>query len=337
MKKTLLILFINAHLLITAQEITPAKFNSYQEALKSNYAIPASSRFTINRTQNDAPQIVYYISKPHNCQTYPIAIVCGGSTGKNDIGSIIHVHRYFLQEFLDLGCAVITIEQWGVDGDAINKEEFTAHYTRTQRLNDHQRMIEHWKQNPPSGWNGKLIFLGVSEGGPLVTTLTEMNPSITAATINWSGAGDWSWRDELWSFLCALKKNAPWSFKLRIHLPRWFPGAIDFPKTRAEYDHIMNETLQNPDPHIDFLGMTYQYHADALRYPAHDYQKLKTPFLVVAGAQDSIIQSCDSFVQKAVDAGANITYLRIDDMDHYVRRRPEVVEQSFAWLKHQLQ
>ena len=70
----------------------------YHDSGPKPYEIPKSSRFTTSRRQDDAPDIVYYFSKPKN-DSYPIAILCGGSTSKNDISSIIHLHRYLLQEF----------------------------------------------------------------------------------------------------------------------------------------------------------------------------------------------------------------------------------------------
>jgi len=81
------------------------------------------------------------------------------------------------------------------------------------------------------------------------------------------------------------------------------------------------------------MGMTYLYHADALQYAKHDYIKIKTPFLSVVGSEDPMIESADAFAQKSLEAGVNITYLRVEGMDHYVRRRPDIVEKSFAWLK----
>jgi acetyl esterase/lipase len=80
------------------------------------------------------------------------------------------------------------------------------------------------------------------------------------------------------------------------------------------------------------MGMTYMYHADALTYSSPNYQKIRTPMLIIAGTQDSIIQSSDAFVDKARNAGAPITYFRIDDMDHYVRKRPDIIKKSFEWL-----
>jgi len=325
----------------SAEEITPYKYSN-QEGEKglSAYQIPASSRFVLKRPNNS--ELIYYLSKPQR-QSFPIAILCGGSSSKNDICSIIHFHRYFLKEFLDLGSAVLTIEQQGVDGDVIHVDEFMEHYTRSARLMDHKQVIEYITSNSPKGWNGKFILLGASEGGPLVTSLTISYSEKILATINWSGAGDWSWRDELWFFIKDLERNIPWYFKwylkMRMILPKWMSSSVDFyvPHSREEYDGVMDEAIQDPVTSKEFMGMTYKYHADALKkYPKHEYDKLKTPFLVVAGTQDSIIQSCDLFVQKAKNSGASITYMRIQDMDHYIRHRPEVIEQSFKWLKEYL-
>ncbi|HQS84037.1 MAG: hypothetical protein B7Y25_06530 [Alphaproteobacteria bacterium 16-39-46] len=321
------------------EDITPYKFTEtdLQKGLSElSYNIPPSSRFTLNRPQENVQKIIYYISVPKEKESYPLAILCTGSSSKDDISSIIHLHRYFLQEFLDLGSGVLTVEQWGVDGNNTDPEVFMTHYTRSQRLEDHQNVINFLKSHPPKWWNGKLVFLGVSEGGPLVTRLTELYPDITIATLNWSGAGDWSWDKELWAFLENMFKNAPLSFKLRRFLPNWVPFFLPFPKTKKEYDLQMQETLLNPTPEKEFMGMTYQYHADALLSPPCDYEKLKTPFLVVAGTQDSLLSSTDAFVQKARDAGANITYFRIEDMDHFVRKRPDIIQKSFEWLKRHL-
>ena len=322
----------------SSEEITPYKYTDQErEKGLEPYDIPEKSRFTIKRRKVNAPNIVCYMSKP-NKLSFPIAILCGGSSSKNDITSIIHFHRYFLKEFLDLGVAVLTVEQRGIDGKKIDPQEFMTHYTRSERLHDHQSVVEYLKLHPPKGWNGKFIFLGISEGGPIVTELTTQYSKRAIATINWSGAGDWSWRDELWAFIEGMKRDIPWYIKWRMFIPKWFPFSIDLylPKTREEYDAAMDKTLANPSYHKELMGMTYAYHADALTCRGHDYSQIRTPFLVVAGAKDTIIQSSDAFVEKAKRAGAPITYLRISDMDHYVRKRPEVVQQSFDWLKKQL-
>ena len=134
-----LLFFTNISL--AAEEITPYKFTDADIEMPV-YDIPASSIYNIKRDGQNAPDIIYYFSKP-KAENYPIAILCGGSTSKETITSIIHFHRYFLQEFLDLGAGVITVEQWGIAGQKVNTEEFMAHYTRTQRLSDHSAVIEH--------------------------------------------------------------------------------------------------------------------------------------------------------------------------------------------------
>lgn len=214
----------------------------------------------------------------------------------------------FLADFSNLGAAVLTVEQWAIDGSKVDEKEFMHHYTRTQRLNDHKAVIDHLRSNPPAGWNGKFIFLGVSEGGPLVTILTTLYQDCTIATINWCGAGDWNWREELWAFLQKL------------------PPENTGISSRKDHESLMDETLRDPTSDKEFLGMTYKYHADAQKSPKYEYAKIKTPFLVVSGTLDSIIDSSDAFVEKAKAAGADITNFRIKDMDHYVCKRPGIIE-----------
>ncbi len=277
-----------------------------------------------------APDVISYFSASKS-DNYPIAILCGGSSSVEDVQSIIHFHRYLLEEFLDLNVGVITIEQRGIDGNEVDVKEFMEHYTRSNRLRDHQVVIKYLQDNPPTGWNGKFLFLGVSEGGPLVTSLTTEYADSTIATINWSGAAGFSWREELWLFLQKLlidNPECPHQVKLGDCCV-----CLGHIRSQDRYDAFMDSLILDPTPIRNFLGMTYKYHADAMLYPKIDYKKIRTPFLVVNGTEDPIIQSSDAFVEKATHSGANITYLRIEGMDHYVRKRPDIVHQSFEWLR----
>ena len=318
-----LVLFSNLAFAIT--EITPYKFSDdeYNSKKFPKYSIPDESTFSIARNQKDKPDVIYYFSKPKQQQAFPITILCGGSEKKEGIASIIHFHRYFLKEFLDLGSGLITVERLGVSGDQVNEEEFINHYTRSQRLIDHKTVINHLIENPPVGWNGKFIFVGVSEGGPLVTALTAKYANITLATVNWSGAGDWNWREELWAFLQGLSDEVLLSIPPDIYLPR----------TKEEFDEIMNQTLADPKPTKEFMGMSYMYHADSLNWPKTPYMHITTPYLVVAGENDALIDSIDAFVKKAVEAGVQVSYLRVSNMDHYVRKREDILVKSFEWLR----
>lgn len=300
----------------------------------SEYNIPSNIRFTIEREEDCLP-IVYYFSLPEKTDgAYPILLLCEGSSSKGDLGSVFFIREYFSDRVSALNVGYLTIEKWGIDGDQINEVEFWNHYCRSQRLKDHLQVINHFNKNPPQGWNGQFIFIGVSEGGPLVTDLSINCPN-TLATINWVGAGDWGWADELWQFFDHWKQNSFW-IRLYDALPRWLPFSSDIPASRAEYDILVQEIIENPTPNQWMGGMTYFYHADAFTKAPVAYSKIQTPFLVVKGTEDSDIASCDQFVEKAEKAGVPITYLRIDGMDHWLRKRTDVIDQSFDWLKRQL-
>ncbi|MEI8366164.1 MAG: hypothetical protein WCF65_07070 [Parachlamydiaceae bacterium] len=304
-------------------------------AKAAQYNIPSSIRFTIER-ENNEPPIVYYFSHPDVIdKSYPILVLCEGSSSKRDIGSVFFIRNYFSERVIPLHVGYLTVEKWGVDGNQIDEEEFWNHYSRSQRLKDHLKVIKQLEAEPPSGWNGKLIFIGVSEGGPLITDLSILSPN-TLATINWVGAGDWSWADELWQFFEDWKEKSFW-VRLYDAVPRWLPFSPDVPQTRWEFDTLVQEIICNPTPSLFMGGMTYLYHADAFQIPSIDYSQIHSPFLVVEGTKDSSIISCDQFVQKAQEANAPITYFRIEGMDHWIRKRPDVIDQSFEWLKAQLQ
>lgn len=290
----------------------------------------APNRLTLEREGGSS--LVYYFSSPDNVdKSYPILVLCDGSECKGELRSVLFIRNCLADRVRSLNVGYLTVEKWGIDGGEIDEGEFWSHYTRSQRLQDHLRVIHHLEEHPPVGWNGQFIFIGVSEGGPLVTDLSIMCPN-TLATINWVGAGDWNWADEFWQFFEHWKRNSFW-MQLYDAVPRWLPFSSDIPPTRQEFDALVEQIIAHPTPDLWLGGMTYLYHADAFQTPRVDYSRIRTPFLVVAGAQDSIIDSCDQFVQKGLDAGAPITYLRVDGMDHYIRKRPDIIDKSFEWLK----
>jgi len=106
--RKLLMLSVLVTFLQYADEITPYKFtNAMREKLHTvQYAIPQSSRFIAPRQESDAPDVIYYLSKPQE-SSYPIVIFCEGSSHKDTACSVIHMHRYCLQEVLDLGAGLV--------------------------------------------------------------------------------------------------------------------------------------------------------------------------------------------------------------------------------------
>jgi alpha-beta hydrolase superfamily lysophospholipase len=297
----------------------------FSDCKAAEYDIPSSIRFTCDR-QDTSSEIVYYFKKPViSTDNYPILILCEGSSLKGDLESVMFMFKYFEEQVAALDVGFITVEQWGIDGNTIDEETFFDHYSRTQRFNDHMQVIKHLENHPPNGWNGQLIFLGVSEGGPLVTALTT-SCSRTLATVNWSGAGDWPWAEEVWAFFEDMRKKEG--------LPSEILNSI--PSSKEEYNALVEQIKLNPSRTEWFAGMTYFYLADAFQQAPTKYDQIRSPFLIVQGTEDSTIESCDEFVRKAKEAGAPIEYIRVEGMDHYIRKRPDIIDQSFEWLKNQL-
>ena len=304
----------------------------YSQVMSSELTIPPEVRFTIEREGSDVP-LVYYFEQPQK-EDYPILMLCGGSNMKGDVVSVFRIYEEFKERIHAFQEGYLAVEKWGVDGNSINEKEFWEHYSWSQRLKDHLQVIRHLQANPPQGWNGKFVFIGGSEGGILVTDLTMLCED-TLATINWVGAADESWDDEVWQFFEHWKNSSIW-MRLYSALPKWLPFSLDFPQTREEFDEVLQEIRNNPTPEKWLGGLTYFYFADALQRQPVDYAKIRSPFLVVEGTEDSALRSCDLFVQKATAAGVPITYFRVEGMGHEIRERPDVIEQSFLWLEEQL-
>lgn len=282
---------------------------------------PAQVSARMNIINDDKTETVFYLTTP-KVQRFPIAVVCEGSNTQEDIESVWRLHQFEQFAALSaLGLAILTIEKDGVDADKIGRDRFFAHYTRSRRFRDHVAVIDHLLKTTPAGFDGRLIFIGASEGGPLVNQLS-IHYQQTLATINWSGAGDWPWA---WGE--QMRKDRPFLSALYS----WWHRV---PKTRAEFDAVMAETVRDPSDKRWFLGMTYRYHADAIKTPAFDYQKIHAPMLVVCGTKDSLIDSCDAFVEKAQAAHAPITYWRIGGMEHRIsQNKQNLIPKSFEWLK----
>ena len=295
--------------------ISPFKYDGSPQA----YTPPASSIFHAPRSDETQPDIQYYISTP-DINHFPILMLIGGSSTRENIMSMIHLHRYFMNETLSAGCGLITAEQIGVSFDGVDTDQFFKNYTRTQRYRDHHDLIEHLKANPPEGWNGQLILLGGSEGGHIAVRLMEELGEEVIATILWSSASDHDWETEVWAFL------------QKIEMPEG--TKTNLPKTREELRAEFESCLEDPSSESECIGMTKMYMADALQYPLPNYKKHKgKKILVVTGAKDSLISSSDAFVYHSLEAGANLTYHRIEGMDHYIRKRPDIYEKTFEWIR----
>ncbi len=303
-------------------------------AEEGSYDIPPSIRFTLEKEESTGNfPLVYYLSYPQEGEaSYPIFVLCDGSEYKGGEGSVYHVRKFFEQKVGELHAGYLTVEKYGIDGNQKDLQQFWQNYTVSQRLKDHLQVISYIEKNPPIGWNGKFIFAGIAEGALIATDLSLLLSDNTLATVNWSAAPNYAWDDHLWNFL-AEDKKVSLSRKIQDAMPRWTPFSSDVPSNRDDFDILFHKALANPTSDHWFAGLTYLYHADALQRATVDPTKIKKPFLLVSGTKDCIIESCDQFAKEGWEAGAPITYFRIEGMDHYIRKHPDVINQSFDWLK----
>ena len=267
-------------------------------------------------------------SKPSLVNTYPIVILVGGSTDKEHLSSIANFHKYFYTQLLQNNLGAISVDGWGINLNHINESEFMNHYTRSQILSNYQQVIDHLIKYPPTGWNGKLAVLGVSEGGPIATQLNEQNKMISA-TVLWSGTIDSSWRDALW--LDMYKVYTSVCVPLKNPVKDCYDVA-----TKDRFESRIDNILANPTSESYFFNMTNMYVADGVKFPTPDYDKLHGAILVVTGVKDTIIDSSDIFYEKAKQHDIDIAYWRVESMDHLIRKRPDLINDSFSWLANKL-
>lgn len=115
---------------------------AFSQAQATEYDIPPSLRFTLER-EDSAPPLIYYFSTPEGAaKTYPIFIICDGSESKGSESSIFFVRDFFAARVRALDAGYLAIEKCGIDGYEIDKSAFWNRYTRSQRLKDHMQVIQ---------------------------------------------------------------------------------------------------------------------------------------------------------------------------------------------------
>lgn len=77
----------------------------------TEYNIPPSIRSTCFR-DNSEQEIIFYFKAPDSNPSYPILILCGGSSNKESIGSEFFMFEYFREKVAALNIGFITLEQW---------------------------------------------------------------------------------------------------------------------------------------------------------------------------------------------------------------------------------
>lgn len=269
--------------------------------------------------------LIYYLEAPDNVPSFPLLIVLEGSyVYEKGPQSVLGLNRALSRPFLNAGIGVVTMERRGVDGPTIDSTIYHRFNTPSQRLSDHIRLLEYLQKFPPENWNGQLIVLGSSEGGPIAIKLAYHVR--TSACIILAGCGDQSMQDLIWQIIEAIHSSpSSWSQSVED----WWYQLPSSPESYADWCAMMKA---HPDPDKWWFGQTYLYWADALDQTEYqEFLALDCPILVVAGTKDIECISTDRLVDIAHQLGRDVHYLRIEEMGHNVldpkwKVLPQIVE-----------
>lgn len=187
---------------IGANEIIPYKLFKFFDQDKSfkrpTYIVPKNCKHIISRTKfannslvniNEITNSIYYYLSIPKKENYPIVILIGGSidlTSLKQSWSIIDIHRFYLQEIMEIDAGLLTVEKLGINDASYNEKLIFDHYTRSQILFDHEALINNLLQNPPPGWNGEIILWGISEGGYIAQKIAEKYQNNVTLLILWA-------------------------------------------------------------------------------------------------------------------------------------------------------
>ena len=224
---------------------------------------------------------------------------------------MLRLHKLLSPAVLTWGVGLVTLERRGADGEQIDADTFHFYNTPSQRLTDHLRLIHHLKKNNPPGWNGKIIIVGGSEGGPIAIKLSQrINPAACIALV---GCGDQNFKEYIWNVIQQIQSSCyTWQWPLK----RWWSS---LPKNKNEYNLLCVRMEKNPDHTKWWFGQTFRYWADALNQcEANDFLSLVCPCLVVSGSNDIECPSTDRIINRAKQLNKNVTYMRIASMAHDV-------------------
>jgi pimeloyl-ACP methyl ester carboxylesterase len=295
------------------------------------YAQDDYIRQTLPRDEINELEIIYYLSRPDQ-EKYPIVVLCEGSyCAGQPIKSPSGLLKNFLPILKNCNVGLLAVEKWGVNGANVDEKEFHAHNTITQWIEDHERVIDHLTTSNPNGWDGRLVFLGGSEGGDVATALTVNYRKQVLATIIFAGIGLKSRQDEIWDHMQIYLENASWYEKLGL----WFMGIS---KNREKFDEQVKLMEQNPNPKKWWYGQTYKYWADAFTRSREslspEFYNLKSPIFISTGTADSFIESSDELVEKMKQHDMNVTYHRLQDVPHGMTdHAPQIFDIAATWLQ----
>ena len=239
-----------------------------------------------------------------------LLIIEGSYTHNKRPKSILRLFKPFERIIKEAKCGIVFMEKQGISPEHFNREKFHRLNTPSQRLSDHQKLLDFLKKNPPNGWNGNFIILGGSEGGPIAIKLSRVADPIACITLG--GCGDQTFKEHIWHTI----QNYRHGKSIKNKLIAWW---YNFPKNYLDFDKKCRLMKNDPSPKKWWFGQTYLYWADSLDQEEKTaFLELNCPVLVIAGSKDLEESSTQRLVSQAEEKGKDVIYKRIEGMGHNV-------------------
>lgn len=277
------------------------------------------------------PPIRYYFDAPKERTSYSIYVNCNEFCGHHFCLGDFHKNQAFtLEEFKACGFGVLNLETPGVEGNSFDKYEFAKYNSWSHQLQDHLLVLKELQENPPQGWDGKLIFAG---NAPIILDLAFAHQN-TIATIHLFNATDSSWAQQLWEDLAFMKKNS-FLFRTCDRACRWLPipESYRLPRTMEELETRLKKIEGNPTPDKCFLNRTNLYHSAAYKKAPVDYKKIRFPLLVWKGPMGCRdFAGTERFIEKAREAGADVHCIEAAYNTLPAKTTRLMIVKSLVWL-----
>jgi dipeptidyl aminopeptidase/acylaminoacyl peptidase len=307
------------------------KLNLAITILVSSFVLGCAHRTAIRAQIDTAPRedgsrLTFFIVMPPHAAKYPVVLYLHGSGCASVTESIGNVYP-----FVQKGVAALAVESPGVEPEDDGKHcsvEFIAKSNRQQRIRDAHAALA-LALPRLSGWDGRLVVVGGSEGGAIAPEIALREPGTVAVIL--LAAGGWpQYRDLRW-----LEER-------RLDSEGASTSAKE--KALADLDATFARVRSSPDSLEMWWGHPYQYWASYLwNDPLEPLLQLNMPVFLAHGARDMNvpIESSDAIAQAFEQAHkSNLTYRRYPGLDHRWRdlsgkiHLAEVEQDIAIWTDH---
>jgi len=275
--------------------------------------------------------LTYYLERPVGAEDIPILVVIDGSGCSGQLRPVLGTLFKPSPEAPDR-YARIAVEKPGVASDATGSEDcsedFLKHYTMTNRVEDHLRVLQHLRKTAP-WWNGELYIWGWSDGGDIGMRLLAYYPDAQKAILGSFGGG-FTMLEQFQSdtFCPAENYNEAEQDK----------RDICFEKTRQKFQAMSD----NPTWQKNWAGQDNSWRVWSTRLYGRStvlLNDVSQPVLIIHGAQD--VDALESSRKMMTDLDetrrADVEVWEIKDIGHSFRdfdeqRLAEFTAQQLDWF-----